>query len=175
VKSKTLLTAVLIVFVLASVVVLAKKEMTKPASGDATPARTAAASAPAGEAKAASASQTKVIAYYFHGKVRCPTCNSIESSAKEAVETGFAEQLKDGRLEWQVVNYEEAGNEHFAKDFDLAAPCVVLVTIRNGKQIDWKSLPEVWEHVGDKPAFIQFVQKNVKEFLDNVAKGVVKT
>lgn len=174
-KSKTLLTAVLIVFVLASVVVLARKEMMKPASGDATSARPAAASAPTGDAKAASASRAKVIAYYFHGKVRCPTCNRIESHAKEAVETGFPEQLKDGRLQWQVVNYEEAGNEHFAKDYDLAAPCVVLVTLRDGKQIEWKSLPEVWEHVRDKPAFIQFVQKNVKEFLDNVAKGVVKT
>lgn len=156
-KSKTILTTVLTVFLCASVVALAIKEMKKPAAGK------------GGSAQAATAAKTTVIAYYFHGKVRCPTCNSIESYAKEAVQSGFPEQLKDGRLQWRVVSYEDSGNEHFVMDYNLAAPCVVLVTMQDGKQVQWRSLPEVWEHVGDKPKFIEFVKKNVKEVLDNTA------
>ncbi len=164
-KTKSLLTAVLIVFVLASVVVLAMKEMNKPAPGDRASPQT----------MASPSSETSVIAYYFHSNVRCATCTSIESYAKEAVESGFPEPLKSGRLEWRIVNYEESGNEHFATDYDLAAPCVVLVAMRGDKQVEWRSLPEVWEHVGDKPKFIEFVTRNVKEFLDNLAQGAGAT
>jgi len=160
-KSKTIATAVLSVFVLASVVVLAMKELKKSA----------------GPAKTVSTSGASVVVYYFHGKVRCPTCNSIESYAQEAVQSGFSAQLDDGRLQWRVVNYEESGNEHFATDYKLFAPCVVLVTMHGGKQAQWRSLPEVWEHVGDKPKFIEFVKKNVKEVLDKAAlpKGASTT
>ena len=123
-KFKSILTAVLIVFVVASVVVLAIKEITKSARGD----------------KPASVSGPRVIAYYFHGKVRCPTCNSIESYAKEAVQCGFPEQLGSGRLEWRVVNYEESGNEHFATDYNFVSPSLVLVTMQGEKQLQWRNL-----------------------------------
>ena len=86
-----------------------------------------------------------------------------------ALETGFAAELQSGRLEWRSVNYEQPGNEHFAADYNLAAPSLVLVSMRDGKQAAWRGLPEVWEHVGDKPALVEFVKKNVQEFLDNAA------
>ena len=108
----------------------------------------------------------KLIAYYLHGKVRCVTCNDIERTAKEAIEEGFGAELRSGRLEWRVVNYDEPGNEHYATDFKIAAPCVVLASMSDGRQVAWKSLPEVWELIDDKPAFRGFVQKNVRQQLD---------
>jgi hypothetical protein len=111
----------------------------------------------------------RIVAYYFHKNERSPTCANVEASTREAVEASFPEQLKDGRLEWRVVNYEEAGNEHFATDYKLAAPCVVLVRMRGGKSVEWRSLPEVWERVEDRPALARLVQRNVQEFLDYVA------
>ena len=88
---------------------------------------------------------------------------------REAVEAGFSEQLKDGRLEWRVVNYEETGNEHFATDYKLAGPCMVLVRMRGDTSVEWRSLPEVWALVEDRPALARLVQRNVQEFLDYVA------
>ena len=149
-RPKTLLTAALLLFILASVVVLVTKEIRRSAAGD------GQASLPAG---------TSVMVYSFHGKVGCPTCANIESYAHEAVESGFPEQLKSGRLVWRVVNYEEPGNEHFAADFELIAPSVVLVTMRDGKQVRWRGLGEVWDHVGDKPAFVQYVQREIQDYL----------
>ena len=64
-----------------------------------------------------------------------------------------------------MVNYEEAGNEHYATDYKLAAPCVVLASMRDGREVAWKSLTEVWELIGDRPAFGEFVRKNVREQL----------
>jgi thioredoxin 1 len=102
--------------------------------------------------------------------VRCVTCNDIEKSAREAVESGFKAQLEGGRVEWRVVNYEEPGNEHFASDFRLASPCVVLASFRDGRQEKWRSLPEVWELIGDKGAFRAFIEKSVREELGELPR-----
>jgi thioredoxin 1 len=157
-KSKTVITGGLLLFVLASVVTLVLKETR---TGEARTATKANVVAPG--------SGTKLIAYYLHGKVRCVTCNDIETTAKDAVEAGFADELRTGRIEWRVINYEEPGNEHFATDFKLAAPCVVLASVRDGRTESWKSLPEVWELIGDKAAFRGFVQKSVREQLSGQA------
>jgi hypothetical protein len=149
---KTILAA-LGLFVLAGGVVLAVRRMQNPPAGtDATPAF---------------GPGTKVVVCYFYGKNRCPVCDSIESYAREAVQTGFPEDLENGRLEWRSINYEQPGNEHFAADYKLLAPGVLLVAVRDGQPADWKSLPEVWNHLGDKPATIACVRKGVRQFLDS--------
>lgn len=103
--------------------------------------------------------------YYLHGNFRCPTCRTIEAYAKESVESGFADELRAGRIQWEVVNYESPGNEHYATDYEVAAPNVVLAKFQDGKQVAWKSLPEVWEHTGDKAAFLSFVQSSLRDFI----------
>ena len=60
--------------------------------------------------------------YYHHGNVRCPTCRTIEGYAQEAVQTGFAAELESGKIEWQVVNCEQSGNEHFPTDSPYSGP-----------------------------------------------------
>ena len=103
--------------------------------------------------------------YYLHGNIRCPTCRTIEPTAQEAVETGFAEQLKSGQLEWQVIDYESPGNEHYTTDYEVVAPTVVMAEFAGGQQKKWKAIPEVWELVNDQVAFIELVQNNLKEFM----------
>jgi hypothetical protein len=149
VSYKTVVTSVLLLFVAASVVALAVKNLR-----------------PGPQPAAAEVQRDGVTVYYFHGKMRCPTCQSIEAYAHEAVSSAFANELKDGRIEWKVVDFEQPENEHFAKDFELAVSSVVLVETRGGARKNWKNLPEVWELVGDKPAFIAFVQKEVRAFLN---------
>lgn len=109
--------------------------------------------------------QDGVRVVYLHGNFRCTTCRTIEAFAKEAVESGFPEELADGRIEWQAINYEEPGNEQYAIEYEVVAPSVVLVKLKGGRQVDWKGLHEVWEHVGDKDAFLSFVQSNLREFM----------
>ena len=109
--------------------------------------------------------QDGVKVYYLHGNTRCPTCRTIEVYAQEAVQDGFAEELKSGKIQWQVINYESPGNEHYATDYEVVAPNVVLALFKDGKPTKWKGLPEVWEHVGDKAAFFALVQTSLSEFL----------
>jgi len=106
-----------------------------------------------------------VVAIYFHGNARCATCRKIEAYADEAIAKGFVDELAAGRLEWQVVNIEEAGNEHFIEDFQLVTRSVVLVEYRDGKVVRWENLEKVWQLVRSKDRFVEYIQGETTEFL----------
>jgi len=107
----------------------------------------------------------KVIAYYFHRTVRCETCRAIEAQAHATIEAEFSVALKTGTLEWRVVNVEEAGNESFVKDYDLAQPALVLVDSVNGQRVRWRKLSRVWDLIHTPPAFAQYVQNELRNYL----------
>jgi len=127
-------------------------------------AETPASSQPATLALA-EAQPVKIIAYYFHRTVRCHSCLEIEARAKQAVESQFANELANGTVEWRAVNVEEAGNEHFVKDFDLTAQSLVLVRVSEGRPAEWKNLKLVWDYLGDYAQFREYVQEETSAFL----------
>ncbi len=108
----------------------------------------------------------QIIAYYFHGNQRCRTCRTIEAYAAEAVQNGFADEIKGGRLEWQVVNTDKPENEHYVGDFQLVTRSLVLQEKVKGVQERWKNLPRIWELVRNKEAFQKYVQEETRAFLE---------
>jgi hypothetical protein len=108
----------------------------------------------------------QVIAYYFHGQRRCPSCIKIEAYSKETVDSLFQDALRDGRLVWRVVNFEESGNEHYSEDYKLIAQSLIIVDRHNGEQTAWKNLDKVWELLGDKQAFMSYVYEEITSYLD---------
>jgi hypothetical protein len=107
----------------------------------------------------------RVIAYYFHTTYRCASCRAIEAYSREAIESAFADQIKDGRILWKVVNVEIKGNEHFVKDYGLYTKSLVLVNEVRGKPAAWKNLERVWQFLQDKPKFLRYVQDETRAFL----------
>jgi len=112
--------------------------------------------------------QHKVIAYYFHTNTRCSTCIKIEQYSHEAIEQGFANELKNGTLEMRIVNYEQPENRHFMQDYKLVSKSLVLVNMVNGKQTKWTNLKAVWQLTGRKDAFLNYVRKEVRGYLSNL-------
>lgn len=106
-----------------------------------------------------------VIAYYFHGTHRCYTCLTIEQYAKEALEAGFRKELQSGKLKFLSVNVEDPLNRHFIQEYQLYTRSLVLVEMENGKQKQWKNLEKIWTYFRDKPAFINYIQTEVREAL----------
>jgi hypothetical protein len=109
--------------------------------------------------------QHKVIAYYFHTNTRCSTCMKIEQYSHEAIEQGFPNELKGGKLEMRVVNYESPENRHFMQDYKLVSKSLVLVNLVDGKQTKWTNLKLVWQLTGHKDAFLNYVRKEVRGYL----------
>ena len=182
-KIRIIATAVLLAFVAASVAFIIVKESRRetPSNKEETQSAVGAAQVPAatGDRGAGAAQppaaideragkgqavQNGIIAYYFHGTRRCPTCRKLEAYSREAIETGFAEEMKDGKLVWRVVNVEDPGNEHYVRDYGLSTKSVILVAVNDGKEERWKNLSRIWELVGDKTAFITYVQGELEDF-----------
>ncbi len=109
------------------------------------------------------------IVCYFMNNQRCTSCYRIQTYAMEAVETNFADDLDGKRLIWEVFNVDEPENRHFIKDFGLYTKSVVLVKIRDGKQVEYKNLDMVWSLLGEEEAFKEYIAREVRQFTG--AKG----
>jgi hypothetical protein len=170
-KAKSIVTALLLAFVVGSVAYMVVKEVVgKPdeAAGSEAEATNMASEAlqPAAEGLPNPAKTGhKVIAYYFHGDKRCPTCHMLETYAEEALQTHFADELASGKLAWKVVNVDRQENGHFIEDFQLLTKSVVLVDTQDGKQVKWKNLERIWDLVDDKQVYLDYICVNAKEFL----------
>ena len=107
----------------------------------------------------------KVVAYYFHTNTRCSACVKVEEYSHEAIEKGFPDELKGGKLEMRVINYEIPENRHFIQDYKLVSRSLVLVNLVNEKQTKWTTLRLVWQLTGRKDAFLNYVRKEVRGYL----------
>ncbi len=114
---------------------------------------------------AENANGAQVIAYYFHGDMRCRTCHKLEQYSKEAIETNFKDELKSGKLEFKVINVEEKGNQHYGKDYQLYTKSLILSVVKEGKEIKWENMDKIWECVGNKQRFIDYVKNGVADLL----------
>ncbi|UCE99293.1 MAG: hypothetical protein JSV82_09045 [Planctomycetota bacterium] len=171
-KTKTIIKIVLLLFISGSVAYLVVEEVgSRPVSSPAEKVlpEVEPNQGPSSEAvvtpNAPPEASQKVVVYYFHGTFRCPTCRKFEAFSSEALRESFSDELEDGRLKWQVVNVDKPGNGHFVRDYQLHTRAIVIVKIRDGKQTEWKNLEKIWGLVGDKKAFVKYIQSEVSTYL----------
>jgi len=107
----------------------------------------------------------QVVAYYFHGTFRCSSCLKIEQYSKEAIEKYFGNELKSGRLVFKVINVEDKGNEHYVNDYQLYTKSLILSLVKNGKETKSDNLVKVWEYLGNREKFYEYVKSNVDSYL----------
>jgi len=169
-KPKNIITIVLILFVLASIVFLAAKELKqKPDAADKgleqtqnqlqaqTPNQTQLQSQP-------KAITDKTVVYYFRTNIRCVKCKKFESYTQQVIDDQFSGQVKTGELEWKVVNVEEKGNEHFIDDYKLVTKSIILSNVKDGKETEYKNLDRIWAIVDDETTFKDYITNQITEF-----------
>jgi hypothetical protein len=116
-------------------------------------------------ADAPAAGDRQVVAYYFHGKLRCKTCVGMEGMTADVLKSDFPAQLKDKSIDWRVVNYDEQANEHFIEDFQLVGPSLVLVELAGGRQVRYRNLDKIWQLAHQEDEFKQYVRVQITAFL----------
>ncbi len=89
----------------------------------------------------------------------------MEEYSEFALRAGFPGELKSGKIEWQAINMQTPENRHFAEEFRLHTSSLVIVRFKDGKQVEWRNLEKIWDHVGDIEDFAKYVQSNVKALL----------
>lgn len=107
----------------------------------------------------------KLVVYYFHGNARCMTCRKFETLTKDVIETRFAQEVKNGRLEYRAVNVDEADNGHFVNDYGLYSKSVLLSDTKDGQQTRWKNLDKIWKMVRVESAYRQYIEDEVRAYL----------
>lgn len=162
---KSIIKAILFVFAIASIVGLFVKDPQPRLEAACASAETVNPQVNLGNPGPAAASP-KVVAYYFHTTYRCSSCRKIEAYSHEAIESGFAKELKDGRLAWCVVNVDDRANRHFIQDYQLFSKSLVLVKLEDGKKAEWKNLIKVWQLLGNREDFLRYVQAELRSYLE---------
>jgi len=170
--STNLIKTTLTVIVASGVLFFCQSTDSKKAAVEASPGTDKAvaekqADAPVNKMPAAKATtqERKLIVYYFHGNFRCHSCTMIENLTKQAVNSGFGDQLKNGRVELKIINIEETGNEHYVDDYKLYTKSVVVSDVKNGKEASWKNLDKVWTLLGSDDKFMEYIKTEVKALL----------
>ncbi|MBC8873833.1 MAG: hypothetical protein H8E44_30705 [Planctomycetes bacterium] len=106
-----------------------------------------------------------MVVYYFHATERCPTCRTIESFSREAIDSEFAAELDNGEISWQTVDYEKPESAQVVQQFDIAGPALVLAKMKDGQVGASKSLEDIWTLVDDEVAFAEYVHREVRQML----------
>lgn len=89
----------------------------------------------------------------FHGCLRCETCLRIGALSRLATEQGYGAQVSAGRVAWLDIDHDEPANAHFRDDYGIFASTVVVVARRDGRDLGWERVDEVWELYDDEPSF----------------------
>ena len=124
-----------------------------PAKTDATAKSGASADSPA----------DRVVVMYFHRTKRCPTCLKMGGYAEEAVKTGFAPDLKSGKVEFHYIDFQDEKNKAITKGYNVSGPTLIVAKVVDNKVAGRKNLTEIWAKVRDKAAFLEYVQTNVRD------------
>lgn len=90
-----------------------------------------------GEATTANAAEPvkdHVEVIYFHGKQRCATCMAIEKEAKAVVEQQFANDVKNGKVQFRIVDISDPKNEGLANKYEVSWSSLYITSYKNGKE-----------------------------------------
>jgi hypothetical protein len=110
---------------------------------------------------------SRVVVTYFHTTVRCFSCIRIEDTTTASISEAFAREIAEGRLEWRVVNTDEPSNSHFVGEYGLFTKSVIVSDQREGREVRWKNLDQVWLLLDDPAAFRAYVEREVRAFLES--------
>jgi len=106
--------------------------------------------------------------YYFHATYRCKTCTTIEQYSRETIEANFKEQLGNGTLRFDQINFDEPENRHYLQDYNLTYRALVIVRYKGGKQVTFKNLEKIWQLKSSKADFSSYVKTEVEAMLQEL-------
>lgn len=111
------------------------------------------------------ASLSLVKVYYFHGNFRCANCYNMEKWTEEVINTHFKDARDSGKLRFEIINTETAGNEHYNKDYGLYTKSIVLSLAKNGKEVKFENLSKVWDKLRNKDKFCRYIKDGIDRYL----------
>lgn len=103
---------------------------------------------------------------YFHGKQRCITCKSIEKHTKDVLTAYFADQVKNGKIVFRVIDISQPANEKIAEKYEVTWSSLFINKWKGGKE-KVKNMTEFgFSYAKSSPdVFKAGVKKKIEELL----------
>jgi hypothetical protein len=108
--------------------------------------------------------------YYFHRTTRCDGCIQAEQAIFEVIDSEFMDAVNDGRLSWHTVDFELPENTHFVEKYNLYYQALIFVQVKNGEEVEWRDIAEIWEHTGIMDEMKNVVRTNIDEWLEKLSE-----
>jgi rhodanese-related sulfurtransferase len=103
--------------------------------------------------------------YAFHGTRQCETCKNMKANTKTTLDKYFAEELKSGKIVYQIIDVDDAKNEKLAEKFQATGTALMINKIVNGKDniSDWSDF--AFDKANDPNAFIPELKTKIASAL----------
>ena len=85
-------------------------------------------------ANAESPANDRVEVIYFHCKQRCATCVAIEKNTREVIDNLFANELKDGKVVFKIVDISTPEGEKIADKYEVTWSSLFVNKWKNGEE-----------------------------------------
>ena len=76
---------------------------------------------------------SSVEVFYFHGKRRCATCQSIEANAAKTVEQYFKNEKASGRVKMTVIDIDDPKNKALVEKYEVSSSSLFVTRKTAGK------------------------------------------
>jgi hypothetical protein len=111
------------------------------------------------------ADSVKLEIYAFHGTRQCETCKNMKANTKLTLDKYFAEELKNGKIVYQVIDVDDAKNEKLAEKFQATGTALMINRVVNGKDsiIDWSDF--AFDKANDAKVFMPELKTKIASTL----------
>ena len=73
----------------------------------------------------------------------------------------YSELIDNSSVEFLVLNYDEDEHNHFLTDFDISFQSLVVVDIKDNKEIGFENLEKIWDLTRDEQAYLDYVKERI--------------
>jgi len=111
-------------------------------------------------------SKAWIDATYFYTTQRCYTCKRMEKFIRESLDEGFGEKIRQGKINFQIINVDLPENKHYVQDYKLYTKSFVLSLKKSGKEEKWLNCDKIWKLAGDEQGFKKYIKSEVQKYLE---------
>ncbi|MBS4012668.1 MAG: hypothetical protein KGZ97_02750 [Bacteroidetes bacterium] len=114
-----------------------------------------------GQAEEINFEKTKVAVFYFHGKMRCPTCNELEKITRETVGEYYSD---NDDVKFYEIDFSLKENQELTNKYEVAFSSLIIATKDEHIDISMETFPIVFS---DKNQIKELIINEVNNYLNN--------
>lgn len=110
-------------------------------------------------------SKNRLEVYAFHGTRQCETCKNMKANTKATLDNYFANEMKSGKIVYQVIDVDDEKNEKLAEKFEATGTALMINNVVNGKDniSDWSDF--AFDKANDAEEYIPQLRTKIQTAL----------